>query len=162
MASSALLKSPTGLTYDSNNNLYVADYENGLVRRVDAVTGIISTVAGSCSGSCSPSYSYNNLDSSSNGDGDLATLATLNGPSYVAFDSVGNMYISEYYNNVIRRVDGVTNIITTFAGSYKSSCNTGSYFGQGAYSGDGGDALDACLFQPSGIAFDTSDSLLIR
>ena len=98
--------------------------------------GIITTVAGKAT----------NADS---GDGGLATSASLGGPSGVALDSAGNLYISEYYTQHIRKVspDGT---ITTYAGAA----------GYG-YSGDGGPALNALLYGPRGLAVDSANNLYV-
>jgi sugar lactone lactonase YvrE len=136
-ATSARLYSPTDVTFDSNGNLVIADYGTDRIRRVDAVTGIIATIAGTGI----PGFS---------GDGQLATRARLLHPAGVAFDAAGNLAIADFYNQRIRRVDAVTGIITTIAG-------TGVY----GYSGDGGAATSAQLYFPSGVAFDAAGNLAI-
>ncbi len=84
--------------------LYIADYENHRIRKVDEVTGIITTVAGTDTGGW-------------NGDGLAATSTQLNYPTGVFVDGAGNIYIADYYNNRIRKVDADTNIVTTVAGN---------------------------------------------
>lgn len=128
LATSAYLNSPTGITVDSVGNLYIADYFNHAIRKVTAATGIISTMVG-------PGFS---------GDGGLVASARLSSPNYVAFDGVGNLYISDSGNNRIRKVDINTGIITTVAGN-----------GTAGYSGDGGPATSASLYTPSGITIDS-------
>lgn len=95
------------------------------------------------------------------GDGGLATASRLRDPRGVAFDSDGNMYISDSGNNVIRRVDAVTNIITTFAG-IQTITPTGS-------TGDGGQAINArfhnpgpSVFSPTGVLYISENSSTTR
>jgi sugar lactone lactonase YvrE len=136
-ATSASLYCPAGVAVDSSDNLYIADDCNKRVRRVDATTGIITTVAGNGAAGYS-------------GDGGPATSASLGGPSDVALDSSGNLFIADQPNNVIRRVDAATGIITTVAGN-----------GTAGYSGDGGAATSATLTNPAGVAVDGSGNLFI-
>jgi len=131
------LGSPRGLAFDASGNLFIAEYDGHLVRRVDAVTGIITTVAGTGI-------------KSSTGDGNPAINATLNSPQGIAFDASGNLFISEYLGSRVRRVDAVTGIITTVAGT-----------GTIGSTGDGGLAINATLNSPIGLAFDASGNLLI-
>ena len=80
---------------DGRGNLYIADDANHRVRRVDAATGIISTVAGTGRASFG-------------GDGGAATSAAINRPLAVALDGAGSLYIADYINHRIRRVDATT------------------------------------------------------
>jgi sugar lactone lactonase YvrE len=134
-ATSAQLYYPYHLAVDSSNNVYIADQGNCLIREVSG--GNINTVAGNPSLSCG--YS---------GDGGSATNAQLSSPAGVAIDSSGNMYIADYYNQVIRKVSG--GIITTFAGN--------NVYG---FSGDGGPAINAELGYPNDVAVDASGNLYI-
>jgi sugar lactone lactonase YvrE len=136
-ATAAKLNSPRAIAFDAAGNLYIADYNNNVIRKVTTATGIITTVAGTTSG-----YS---------GDGGLATSAKLNHPYGLVFDVAGNMYISDAGNNVIRKVTTATGIITTVAGNFPG----------GGYSGDGGTATSAQLNSPRGIAFDAAGNLYI-
>jgi sugar lactone lactonase YvrE len=131
---------PNGATFDGAGNFYFADTCNQRIRRVDAVTQIITTVAGSGS-VYAPGYS---------GDGGLATQAHLSGPSGVVSDSAGNLYIADTGNSCIRRVDGVTGIISTFAGN-----------GTAGFAGDGSTATSAELNGPTGVALDAAGSLYL-
>jgi sugar lactone lactonase YvrE len=99
LATAASVWSPAGMAFDQFNNLYIADELGGRIRRVDANTAIISTVAGA--GASFPL-----------GDGGPATAAALYYPVALAFDHAGNLYISDSYNCRIRRVDATTGIIT--------------------------------------------------
>ena len=120
---------------DAEGNLYIADYGNRRVRRVDAATGIITTVAG-------------RGGSAETGDGGLATDAQFAYMLDVRVDRSGNLYISGSRAHRIRRVDAATGIITTYAGT-----------GTAGYSGDGGLATAAQVNRSYGLALDHQDNL---
>ncbi|HUB77318.1 MAG TPA: IPT/TIG domain-containing protein [Bryobacteraceae bacterium] len=132
-ATAAQLFVPIGLAVDSAGNLYIADFTNERVRKVSG--GNITTVAG-------------NGNSGYSGDGGPAIDATLNGPTGVAVDSNGNLYISDLNNNVIREVSGGN--IMTVAGN-----------GLPGVGGDGGLATAAVIGNPSGIAVDSAGNLYV-
>jgi sugar lactone lactonase YvrE len=134
-ATSASLSSPSGVTFDAAGNLFIADTFNHRIRKVDT-NGIITTVAGKSG------LGYS-------GDGGLATNASLNSPFGVAFDAFGNLFIADHGNNRIREV-ATNGIITTVAGRSVSG-----------YSGDGGAATNASLYNPTGVAFDAAGNLFI-
>ncbi|MEI9979887.1 MAG: MBG domain-containing protein [Edaphobacter sp.] len=133
-ATAALLNTPYGVAFDNNGNLLIADRNNYAIRKVDAVTGIITTVAGSGT-------------LGSTGDNGPATSATLNGAYTVACDRYGNIYIPDYSANLVRKVD-TTGTITTIAGTGKSG-----------YTGDNGPATSATLHGPYGAFLDLSGNL---
>jgi hypothetical protein len=114
-ATAALLNEPWDIAFDSAGNMFIADAGNNRVRRVDAVTGDMTTVAGS--GPVNPPEHYkSNGDGSDTGDGGPATQATLDSPYGVALDANDNLYISSgNFPGYIRKVDAQTGIITTFA-----------------------------------------------
>ena len=118
-ATSASLNSPYGVTIDSNGSLYFADLSASRIRKVDSGTGIITTVAG-------------NGIQGYGGDNGAATAASFDYPRDVTADSSGNLYIADYINNRIRKVDSGTGIISTVAGN-----------GTEAYAGDNGPATSA-------------------
>ena len=130
-ATSASLYSPAAVLVDGTGNLYIADFGDGVVRKVSG--GTITTVAGTSS-------------IAALGDGGPATGATLNGPSGLALDSGGNLYIADALDGRIREVSGGT--IATVAGN-------------GGFSGDGGPALSASLSLPIGVAVDSSGAVYI-
>ena len=134
-ATTAQLVTPAGIAADASNNLFIVDSGNNRVVRIDAVTGLLTLVAG-------------NGAASSNGDGGPAVAASLSHPMGVALDSAGNLFISEFQGNRIRRVDGQTGVITTSAGT-----------GSSHVGGDNGAAASAVLNLPAGIAFDSTGNL---
>jgi uncharacterized protein (TIGR03437 family) len=137
-ATNAFLNGPGSVALDSAGNIYIADTGDQLIRKVD-VNGIITTVAGT---NGSPGFS---------GDGGPAKSAKLHGPSGVAVDNSGNIYIADTTNNRVRMVN-TNGIITTVAGS----TNT---FSSGV--GDGGLATAANLDLPKGVALDSAGNLYI-
>ena len=134
----AQLDTPLGVATDGAGNLYIADYSNDRIRKVDS-TGVITTVAGSAS----------SFTSRGNGDGGLAVRAQLGSPNDVAVDGAGNLYIADRLNPGIRKVDS-SGIITTIVGT-----------GERGFGGDGGSAVDALLNYPAGIAIDRAGNLYI-
>ena len=135
VATMASLSNPWGVTVDASGNLYIADRNNHRIRRVDTA-GIITTVAGS------GSLGFG-------GDGGVATSAMLNFPNSVAVDGSGNLYIADTGNRRIRKVD-TAGIITTVAGN-----------GAAVFSGDGGPATAAGIWDPTGVAVDGAGNLYI-
>ena len=146
-AASAGMNFPGGLALDQNRNLFIADTDDSRVRRVDASTGIISTVAGNGT-SCPDS-------TTACGDGGLATSANLNTPGTVKVDGAGNLFIADTNDFRIRRVDALTAIITTIAGNGTACSNLITPCG------DGGLATAAELYLPEGIAVDASGNVFI-
>jgi type IX secretion system substrate protein/NHL repeat-containing protein len=134
-ATAAGLNNPTGVAFDAFGNLYIADFLNNRIRMVNTA-GIISTFAGD------GTAGYN-------GDGGAATAARLYYPFGLAFDVAGNLYIADELNNVIRMVN-TAGIITTVVGN-----------GTGSYSGDGGQATNAELHEPTGVTFDAAGNMYI-
>ena len=139
LADTASIGQPYGCACDSHGNLYFSNDGSGSGHWIRKITlcGIISTVAGI------GTAGYN-------GDGIPATTAKLDGPLGIAFDSLDNMYIADAGNNRIRKIDAMTGIITTVAGN-----------GIAGFSGDGGQADTAKLYQPNNICFDRHGNLYI-
>ena len=134
-ASKANFKTPAGLAFDPEGNLYIADRENHRVRKLDT-SGNISTFAGIGKAGFS-------------GDGGPAVSAKLNLPSGLATDEKGNLYIADRSNDRIRVVDK-KGVIRTYAGT-----------GVAGFQGDAGPALKAQLDKPFGIALDEAENLYI-
>ena len=134
-AQNALLFSPAGMNFDANGNLYVADTENNLVRKITPA-GVISTVAGVGSRGFS-------------GDGGPAVSAQLLAPRGVALDTAGNLYIADSGNQRIRRVN-LVGTIQTIAGN-----------GLRGFAGDGSGATLAKLNDPESIASDAQGNLYV-
>lgn len=142
LATNAVFYQPHAIALASNGDIYVADRGNNRIRKITAATGIITTVAGIGPGGGS--------DGGFAGDGGLATSASLNRPSGVAVDAVGNIYIADAANNRIRKVDATTKIITTVAGN-----------GNATFSGDGGPAAAAGISWPWNVTCDVAGNLYI-
>jgi sugar lactone lactonase YvrE len=145
-ATAAPIFAPTSVAFDGAGNLFFGE-GHGRIRRVDATTGAITTIAGASSG---PNGGYG-------GDGGPAAAAFLVGPNNLTFDAAGNLFFADQANNRIRRIaaraDGTVgpdSIITTVAGS-----GFADLFGQGRYSAaqSGGPPQGVDLFGPSGLAF---------
>jgi sugar lactone lactonase YvrE len=146
-ASAAQLGSPAAIAFDSNGNLFFADYGSSRIRRIDKITGVISTIAGSGE-KCA--HGVNSC-----GDGGPATSALLNLPQAIAIDGGGNIFIADSVDNKIRRVDASTGIITTVVGDGNACPNPSSDCG------DGGAATAAQLNLPEGIAVDAAGNLYV-
>lgn len=142
-ATGARLGYPVGVAVDDSGSIYIADTYNHRIRKVEAGTGTISTVAGT------GRFGFGD----DVGDGGPATEAMLAHPHDVAVDVAGNLYISDRGSSRIRKVDAGTGTISTIAG-------TGGRFGHG-YGGDGGPATEAKLRFPVGVAVDGAGNVYI-
>jgi hypothetical protein len=134
-ATNAEMNWPWGVAVDAAGNIYIADMDNQRMRKVTAVTGVISTVAG-------------NGTQGYSGDGGQATSAEISSPSGVAVDATGNIYFGNIFSNCIRKVTASTGIISTVAGT-----------GTAGFSGDGGLATSAKLYYPYGVAADAAGNI---
>jgi sugar lactone lactonase YvrE len=132
----ATLNAPGDVAVDSHGNLFIADTGNARVRKVDASSGIITTLAGGGS-------------VTAGSDGGAATLARLVSPAGLALDGNGNVFFSDAGDNRVRRVSAA-GIIGTVAGT-----------GAADFGGDGGVAIEAQLNSPAGIALDSFGNLYI-
>lgn len=135
LALNAQFARPTAITLDKLGNLYVADAGNDRVRRIDAITGIITTVIGG---------------GTSNDEGVLATQARLSKPLGLFVDDAGNIFVSDSASSRVRAVEAKTGRIRTVAGRGKSDIG-----------GDGGAATSAGLRIPSGLVVDKEGNLYI-
>jgi sugar lactone lactonase YvrE len=194
-ATAALFSSPHSIALDSADNIYIADIGNHRIRKVDAKTGVITTIAGN--GERQPpadgqvatgkpmigpralfitgdtlwialreGHSVWRMDLKSgmlthvagtgkrgySGDGGQAKEAMLDGPKGIAIGPDNNIYVADTENNVIRRIDAKSGIITTIAGrgpKYKGD------------SGDGGPATAASMDRPHGICVAADGAVII-
>lgn len=135
LAINAELFYPSGLYLDANGNLFFADWQNNVIRKID-VNGIITTVAGN-----GGAWGYN-------GDNIAALSASLGQPTGLTFDNNGDMIIADNQNNRIRKVNMTTGIITTIAGT-----------GVQGFNGNGGSALAAELYFPKQVRVDASNNI---
>jgi hypothetical protein len=142
-ASNAILADPFNLAEDSSGNLYIADTANNRIRFINATSHAISTFAGTGIAGYT-------------GDGGPAASATLDGPTGVALDSAGDIFIADTNNLVIREVVAGTGNIITYAGTGQS-CPLGPT----NPCGDNGPATSATFTDPLAIALDSSNNLYI-
>lgn len=133
-ATAAGLHDPQDVALGSNGTVYIVDTGNAAIRAV--TSGTITTVAGDAA----VGYA---------GDGGVATKATMYGPLAMAVDSSGNLYVSEFGNNVIRMVNA-KGTISTVVGT-----------GKAGFAGDGSTATKANLNLPSGVAVDSQGNIYI-
>ncbi len=148
------------LDVDRAGNVFLTDKASNRIRRVDAQTGIISTVAGVCR------YGYD-------GDGKLAVRAMLNVPEAAIVDHDGNVYIADSMNHRVRKIDAATGLIETAAGNGDSGYDEKNMGGCGAARfvakegadmlthGDGNLAVNAVVNAPSGLTLDAQGHLYI-
>lgn len=141
LATAAQLNDPSGLARDANNNIYIADNATRKIRKVDATTGIIITVAGS-----------GLMTAPGSGDGGPALAAQLNSPIGVTTGLTGNLYISDNGSNRVRVVNTTTGIITNAMGT-----------GTTTYGGDGDPANNSVLNvgSPSDVNIDAAGNVYI-
>jgi sugar lactone lactonase YvrE len=182
-ATAATLSAPSAVTVTPDGAIYIADTGNGVVRRIDPITGVINIAAGGATTTCPAS-----LDTF--GNGCPGTQAKLSAPAGLASDSRGNVYIADTGNNVVReltasgyifviggpvfsgptalQVDNNSNIFVADTGhnNIGEILSTGSVItvagnGQNGSSGNGGAATAASLSSPTGIALDAAGNLYI-
>lgn len=133
-ATAAEMSYPESIAFDAAGNMYFSDHWDACVRKIDAA-GIITTVAGT------GVYGYS-------GDGGPATAAMLDNPCHVQLDGAGNLYICDWVNARVRKVNNA-GIITTIAGN-----------GTASFSGDGGPATAAGM-RPSSTLIDAAGNILV-
>ena len=136
-AADALMREPFMCAFDAEGNMFVSESRNHCVRRVDAQTGAITTIAGT------GELGYA-------GDGGPAVLAQMSEPYSIRIDRNNDLYIVDRLNCAVRRVDASTGIITTVAGT-----------GEAGYSGDGGPGTAAMMREPNDCFLDGRGGLLI-
>ncbi len=136
-ATAASLVLPTGVALDGSGNFFIADSQNGIVRKV-STDGIIGTVAGI------------STSAPSGGDDGPALNARLSAPNAVAVDCDGNVFVADYKNNRVRKIS-TGGVISTVAGNGTAQ----------SFSGDGGPATSAAIWGPAAVAVDGSGNLFI-
>lgn len=134
-ATAAAFNGITGVTFDRLGNMYVADLNNSVIRKINAA-GIVTHFAGQAG-----VFNFS-------GDGGPATTARLNSPLIVRTDTANNVYFSDQGNNRIRKIN-TAGIISTYAGTV------------GGYGGDGGAAISAKMSSPGGLCFDRRGNMYI-
>lgn len=132
---------PGGVAVDGAGNIFIADSSNNRIRRVDASTRFITTVAG-------------NGSPGSGGDGGLAIHASVSNPGAIILDGAGNLYIADSGNHAIRKLTLASGVMTTIAGQLGMQSTPTTL-------GDGGPATSATLNTPQGLAFDAVGNLYI-
>ncbi len=157
-ATQAELYSPYGVAVDNATplpNVYIGDFNNCLVRKVNQNTGVITTIAGfvntPTTGNPYPSCGYQ-------GNGGPANQAYLYGPSGLRVNTkTGDVYVAEYFNGTVRMIKGgsATGTISLVAGGGGSTTDGGNCGGSAPY-GDGGTATSANLCYPQDVELDTS------
>lgn len=133
-ATAARMYTPIDITFDKYGNLFIAEADNHIIRKV-STSGIISTIAGTSAGF--------------SGDGGPATAAQFNYPTGLVFDTTGNLFVADQRNHRIRKIN-TSGTISTYAG-----------IGTAGFSGDGGPAVSAQLDHPTGVEMHPNGNLLI-
>lgn len=180
IANSARMNNPFAIAMGNTGDIYIADFSNNVVRRISALTGIITTVAAvsqptalaidtagnlyisdgnnsvvlelaAGTGVISTVVGDPDLGGTFSGDGGLALSAGLNDIEGMAFSPAGDLYVTDSVNNAVRKINVTTGIINSIAGDG----NVGSE----DYTGDGGPATAALLAFPSYPEFDTFGDL---
>jgi sugar lactone lactonase YvrE len=137
LATLAQLNMPWALALDQQENVYIADSSNNRIRMVDRSTGKISTIAGNGAAGYA-------------GDNGAASSSVLNNPSGIALDALGNCYIADTSNFVVRKINAATGMITTIAGG-----------GSGQDPGNGVAATSVGLGLVSDLTFNSRGELFI-
>ncbi len=156
-ATSAALGNPTGVAVDSNQNVYIGDTDNSLVRKVTGGEsgGQISAFAGGGSSYCTAGEEY--------GDGEPATSACLSAPAGIALDSASNLYIADTDHNRIRVVNNTSGSIT-IAGATIGAGDINTIAGGGSTSYEFPSSIaatTAALNQPQSVAVDSAGNIYI-
>ena len=169
LATQVAITSPNAAAADSEGNVFVVDYTNKLIRRVDAHTGIITTVAGATTtatitppasdpgaGSACPYGGQTSTDAW--GDGCLATSVLMDNPQAIALDAAGNIWFTDYALGAVREVNKSTGILSTVV---NTAFTPGYNADNVAYTKTGISAANGKLYRPNGLTFDRNGNLYI-
>jgi len=147
-ATSAELSWVGGIALGPTGNIFIADSGNCAIREVNVRTGIITSLVGvplhPWQGTCGLS-----------GFGGRASAASIRTPFGIYVDGSGNVFFSDNGNQMVDVVAAKNGKLYQVAGSFTGTS------GNGNYSGDGGPSIDATLYSPDGITFDSSGNLYI-
>ncbi len=170
LATEIVLTAPRYAIADSTGAVFFSDYTNGLIRRVDPVTGIVTAVAGGASASPAATTAcgaYTSTDS--DGDGCLGTAVKLGKPTGLAFDASGNLYFADYSFSDVRKI-AATPVPGSPVGLITTSGVIGNIVGQTTYGYNVNNtapnppviaATQGYLNDPYGITFDAAGNLYI-
>ncbi|MDO8526285.1 MAG: hypothetical protein Q7T03_01200 [Deltaproteobacteria bacterium] len=164
LATQAILSSPNKIAFDKNGNMFIADTQNLRIRKVDAVTQIITTIAGGGNRADADGNTRSDI-----GDNGPTKDSLLNQPYSIAFGSDGSLYIADSGNNRIRKVQADENgiitpnsIISTLAGKKDAEARVSSgYFNSDGSSPENKPAGEAFLGFPTDIVFDNLGNLYV-
>jgi sugar lactone lactonase YvrE len=145
LATAAELSQPTGVAVDASGNVFIADFGNKRVRKVNASDGNISTIAGTGTAMWQ-------------GDGLAATQLTVD-PYDVAVDPAGNVYVADFSNNRVRKIDTTGTMMTVAGGVCPTDVPSVPYGTVPV--GDNGPAGLATLCRPSSVALDATGNLFV-
>ena len=146
-AGGGVFNQPEGVAVDGSGNVYVADTGNNVIRKIDS-SGNVTTFAGQ-------------LGTAGYADGDAATTALFNAPSAVAVDSLGNVYVADFGNFVVRKISG--GVVSTFAGQ-SVPVNAGGTAGSTQVGVSGyldGPGSVAMFNAPIGLAVDSANNVYV-
>ncbi|MBS1599378.1 MAG: SMP-30/gluconolactonase/LRE family protein [Bacteroidetes bacterium] len=132
-AASAQFNFPEGIVVDANNNLFVADGHNNVIRKINLSSGEVSTYAGT---------------GVAGFDNGAVASATFNDPYGLAIDPSGNIYVADILNNSIRKISVSTGMVSTYAGTGAKGLTNGA-------------AASATFYYPLGCTFDSGGNLYV-